>query len=188
MDLTFPLSFGGRKILYLAARDVAQNNSGWQAAGSWEAPGVRQTALFPISVFPWRGSGLTQTFTFTFNDNRGFADLGVVNILINDFLDGRRSCYLAYNRVENTLYLVNDDDTALLPGLVLNGSGSVGNSQCTVSGKGSSVDASFNFLHLTLSVTFAPSFAGNRVIYMAARDNADIFTSGWEAMGTWLVE
>jgi hypothetical protein len=61
----------------------------------------------------------------------------VVNILIHNSLDGRNSCYLAYNRPANTLFLVNDAGTALLPGLTLNGEGSTNNSQRTVSGANS---------------------------------------------------
>ena len=69
-----------------------------------------------------------------------FQNLGVVNILINNFLDpGGNACYLAYSQPLKTLYIVNDPGNALLPGLVMNGSGSVGNSQCTVIGAGSTV-------------------------------------------------
>ena len=59
------------------------------------------------------------------------------NVLINNALDGRYACYLAYVPSGNVLYLVNDPGTALLPGLVLNGSGTVNNSQCTVNAAGS---------------------------------------------------
>src|SRR4029077_14846174 len=109
------------------------------------------------------GSGLTQTMTFTFADPRGADDLDVVNILINNFLDGRNACYLAYSRPANVLYLVNDAGTALLPGVVLNGSGSTGNSQCSISVAGTPT-TSGNTLTLTLGVTFSASFAGNKVV------------------------
>ena len=138
------------------------------------------------AVSPAAGSGLSQTFTFTFSDPNGWENLGVVNILINNFLDGRYACYLAYARPINVLYLVNDPGTALLPGLVLNGTGSVGNSQCTVNGAGSSVSGSGNTLTLTLSITFGPSFAGNRILYLAARDAVEN-NSGWQAAGVWNV-
>ena len=72
-------------------------------------------------------------------------------------------------------------------GLVLNGSGGVANSQCTVSGSGSFLSAGSNTLTLTLALNFTQSFAGNRVLYLAARDNADTANSGWQAMGLWTV-
>ena len=128
-------------------------------------------------VSPVQGSGSNQTFTFAFSDTKGLQDLGVVNILINNFLDGRQACYLAYSRPLNVLYLVNDAGTALLPGL--------SNSQCTVSG--SSVTQNGNTLILTLTIGFSPAFSGNRVIYSAARDYLDANSSCWQPVGVWSV-
>ena len=68
--------------------------------------------------------------TFTFDDPRGFQDLDVVNVLINGALDGGLACYLAYSRPLNTLYLVDDTGGGLLPGIAMNGSGSISNSAC----------------------------------------------------------
>jgi len=45
-----------------------------------------------------RGGVNWSTFTFTFTDTNGANDLGVMNILVNDWLDGRHACYLAYAR------------------------------------------------------------------------------------------
>ena len=135
---------------------------------------------------PAAGSGQTQTFVFTFSDASGWQNLGVLNILINDYLDGRHACYLAYSRPLGVLYLVNDPGNALLPELYLGSAGSVSNSQCTVYGTGSSASGSGNTLTLTLNVRFSSSFAGERIIYMAARDVAER-NSGWQAMGRWTV-
>jgi outer membrane protein TolC len=110
--------------------------------------------------------------------NRGAA------ILINDALNGNNACYLAYSRAYNTLYLVNDAGTALLPGLTLNGSGTLSNSQCTITGAGSSANGGGNTLTLALNMTFPSGFAGNRIIYMAARSNGDALNSGWQAAGS----
>src|SRR6185369_364477 len=102
----------------MAARDGVQNNSGWQALGTWNVPGGI-TFPAPSGVSPARGSGSAQPFTFTFNDTKGFQDLGVLNILINNFLDGRNACYLAYSRPGAVLYLVSDAGGGLSPGLAL---------------------------------------------------------------------
>ena len=134
-----------------------------------------------VSLNPIAAAGLSQTFTFTFADSDG--DLDVVNVLFNDFLDGRRACYLAYSRPAGVLYLVDDAGGGLLPGLVLNGSGSVGNGQCTIAGAGSSAVYGGTTLTLTLVISFnQTSFAGDRVIYMAARDQA-ANNSTWQPMG-----
>jgi hypothetical protein len=56
-----------------------------------------------------------------------------------------------------------------------------------VNAAGSSASGSGNTLTLSVSLTFPLMFAGNRVIYVAARDTADGNNSGWLAMGTWTV-
>ena len=187
LNLSFAATFGGNRIQYLAARDLAGNNSGWQALGVWQAPGGASTSPAVVSQNPARGSAANQTFTFTFSDSGGWQNLGVINVLVNNFLDGRQACYLAYSRQYNVLYLVDDPGSGLLPGLVLNGTGSISNSQCTVFGAGSSISGSGNSLALTLNIQFRSSFAGNRVFYLAARDAADVGNSGWQAKGTWSV-
>ncbi|SPF33863.1 hypothetical protein SBA4_1360003 [Candidatus Sulfopaludibacter sp. SbA4] len=116
------------------------------------------------------------------------AGSGVVNVLINNALNGNQACYLAYVRSSNVLYLVNDAGTALSAGLALNGRGSVSNSQCTVTGAGSSASGSGNSLTLTLNLIFPAGFAGNQVMYLAARSNGDVLNSGWQAVGSVTVE
>jgi len=191
LNLSFSAGFAGNKVMYLAARDLEGGNSGWQALGSWGVPGA---TTFPSvgGVNPARGAGSSQTFTFTFSDTKGYQDLGVVDILINNFLDGRQACYLAYSRPVGVLYLVNDAGTALSPGMALNASGGVApgpsNSQCTVNATGSSAAGSGNTLTLTLNVSFSAAFAGNRVIYAAARDSTDANNSGWQAAGSWTAQ
>jgi hypothetical protein len=135
---------------------------------------------------PGAGSAVTQTFTFTFYDH-GATNINVINVLINDFLDGRFGCYLAYARPINVLYLVNDPGDALLPGLVLDGSPqTLGNGQCAIDGSASSAVASGSVLTLKLRITFDPSFSGNKVVYQAARD-LDGNNSGWLQQGVWNV-
>ncbi len=71
--------------------------------------------------------------------------------------------------------------------MALNGSGSLGNSQCTVNGVGSSATPSGNTLAPTLNTTFGAGFAGNRVFYLAARDVCEQNNTGWQATGSWTV-
>ena len=135
------------------------------------------------SVSPAAGAGASQTYTFQFADTSGYSDLTVVNVLLNNALDGRHACYIAYAQQSNTLFLVDDaGDGAYAGSLVLNGSGSVSNSQCTIQGTGSAASGSGNTLSLTLNMSFSGSFGGNKVLYLAARDTA-ASNSGWQTMG-----
>ncbi len=137
-----------------------------------------------ISATPTATSGTQQTFTFTVADPDGAADLGIVNVLINNFLDGRNACYIAYSRPLNTVYLVTNDGSNLTS-LLLNGSGTTSNGQCTIVGSGSSAVLSGNSLALTLVVQFnATAFAGRKILYVAARDLAEN-NSDWQPMGAY---
>jgi len=188
LNLSFSAAFGGNHVVYLAAGDAAGNNSGWQPLGTWSVPIAVPAGPAVGGVSPAYGSGSAQTFTFTFTDSNGWADLGVVDILINGSLDGRQACYLAYSRAVNALYLVNDAGTELLPGLVMSGAGTLSNSQCTVSAGAPALTVTGNTLTLTLGIAFSPAFSGDRVIYLGARNFSDSATSGWQAVGTWSVQ
>jgi hypothetical protein len=187
LNISFKAGFTGNKIVYLAARDTGSGNSGWQGLGVWGVPGLN---TFPSvgGVAPTHGNGTSQTFIFNFVDTKGYQDLGVVNVLINNALDGRQSCYLAYSRPAGVLFVVNDAGTGLSAPLTLGASGSAGNSQCAVNAAGSSVSSSGTTLTLTLNMSFSSTYGGNRVIYAAARDSTDANNSGWQPIGSWTVQ
>jgi hypothetical protein len=126
--------------------------------------------------------------TFTFSDTAGYSKLQVVDVLINSALDGRHACYVAFvpsGANSGSLFLVDDTGDAGGPysGTTLPGSGTVQNSQCSVSG---SASGSGNNLTLTLNYTFTTGFAGNKVIFLSAEDVAGP-NSNWQAMATWNV-
>jgi len=187
LTITFNTGFGGNKVIYMAARSATQN-TGWISLGSWNVPGGAVTNPTTAGVNPPRGSGLNPTMSFSFTDTKGYQDLGVVDILINNALDGRRACYFAYSRPLNTLYLVADDGATLLPGLTLNGAGSLTNSQCTLTTGAGPIAAFGNNLTLTLTISFAQSFGGNRIVYLSARDVTEANNSGWQPSGTWNIQ
>jgi len=136
------------------------------------------------------GPGPT-TFTFTFSDTKGVADLGVLNILINNTIDGRHGCYLAYSRPLNVLYLVDDAGDAGGPFAgtgAMHTSGSIQNSQCLVTWGNSAVTAGGNNLSLMLSIAFTTAFSGDRIFYLAARDLSGANNTDWQAMAAWVVQ
>jgi hypothetical protein len=188
LAVTFSSGFGGNKIVYMAARSSSQN-SGWQPMGTWNVPGVALTGPAVAGMTPARSSTTGQTYSFTFTDTNGYADLAVVDVLINSFLDGIAACYVAFAPTSATsgeLYLVDDaGDGGYASGspIALPSSSSLQNSQCTINGTGSSVTASGNTLTLNLAITFSSGFAGNQVFYLAARNNST-GNSGWQAVGT----
>ena len=191
MTITFTPSFGGNRIMYVAARDQAQSNSAWQALGTWQAPGATAGTISAASMNPPRGTGSSSPFTFTFTDSKGVNDLGVTNILINNFIDGRQACYLAYVAASNALLLVDDAGNAGGPfvGMVLDGgTGAIQNSQCRVTQGATPVVKNGNTLTLNLNLAFSSGFVGNRIVYVAARDARDGNNTDWQALGSWTVQ
>ena len=191
LSITFSSGFVGNKVVYMAAR-TNSTNSGWQSMGTWNVAGAAATGPGVGTVSPGRSTSTGQNYTFTFTDTNGYADLSVLDILTNSFLDGISACYIAYAPTGPStgyLYLVDDaGDGGYAPGSpVLLSSGSVlQNSQCAINTAASSASASGNTLTLNLSLTFKGGFAGNQVFYLAARNNST-GNSGWQAAGSVLV-
>lgn len=121
-------------------------------------------------------------FTFTFYHPDGVQDLNVLNVLIGDALDARRSCYLAYVVSTKTLYLMNDaGDTLLQPGVSFQNGPGVGfaaNSRCFINGLRSSVDSSGDGSQMLLDISFGTGYRGRKIVWAAARDQA-LNNSGW---------
>ncbi|MEZ5402362.1 MAG: hypothetical protein R2729_21995 [Bryobacteraceae bacterium] len=133
-------------------------------------------------------AGVSQVLTFQFYHPKGFTELDVVNVLINQYLDGDHACYVAYSRKFDVLYLVKDlgPGSGLSDGLTLGNTGSVSNSQCRIYSAGSSAAGDGNTLTLKLNVEYLGTFKGNKVIYSAARDLGGL-NSGWQTVGASLI-
>jgi Divergent InlB B-repeat domain len=188
LAITFAPAFAGNQITYMGARNSTQD-SGWQALGTWNVPGLTPTGPAVSRVSPGRSASMGQTYAFTFTDTNGYGDLAVLDVLANNFLNGIAACYVAFTPTSATtgyLYLVDDaGDGGYAAGspIALPSSSILQNSQCTIDGSGSSVAASGNSLTLNLAITFSSSFGGNQLFYLAARNNST-GNSGWQPVGS----
>lgn len=186
LPVSFAPSFAGDKVIYLADQTRAGANSGWRAKGVLRVVGNAPTVTSVAGMTPGRAIPVGRTpFTFTFSDTNGTADIGVANILINQALDARSACYLALAYQSNTLYLMNDAGTALLPGANLAAPGALANTQCTVSWGSAPVAVAGSSLSLTLNIALAAQWSGlDLVTYAAVRDKNEGNSTGWHAVGT----
>jgi hypothetical protein len=189
LNITFASGFSGARSVYVAAQNGV-GNSGWQALSIWAVPGLVATAGPGVAgVSPQRPTaGFGQAFTFTFTDTNGWHDLAVLDVLINGALNAVHACYFAFvasGATTGTLLLVDDAGDAGGPfgAVSLPGSGSASNSQCSVFGSGAYVSAIGTTLNLILPMTFSQGFGGNRLVYLAARNNSGGNT-GWVAAGS----
>jgi hypothetical protein len=136
-----------------------------------------------VSLTPASGAGKTQTFTAVFSDPNGTPDLSTLSILLNTQISSSHACYITYNPVTNQMFLTNDADTAQSSALTPGSSSVVSNSQCTLSGTGSSYLTLGNTATLTVALTFTGTASTN--IYLDALE-INGSTTGWLKEGTWL--
>ena len=184
LAITFNSSFGGAKSIYMQAYTYEGLNTGMLARGSWTvAPSAGGTPS-AVSVSPSSGSGLTQTFTFAFSDTAGAADLHQQYALFSSSTSATNACEVEYDGTN--LYLLNNAGATWLGPMAPGSSGSLSNSQCTLSGSGSSVSASGNTRTLILAMTFNNSFAGSDNIYMETTTQEGVNT-GFVSRGTWTI-
>jgi len=139
-----------------------------------------------VSVSPSSGTGYSQTFRVTASDPNGFADLESVHLLIQSTPAAANSCYVAYGRAANRLWLLSDEGTAWLGPITAGTAGTLENSQCSVNAAASVAGGSGDSLAVDVALSFKASFAGLRKIYLSARDNGGL-TSEWRELGAWTV-
>jgi hypothetical protein len=138
-----------------------------------------------VSVTPNSGAGPTQTFSAVYTDPNGASDLGVVYLDFATSAGATNSCFVAYVPSGNALYLLKDTSTGTVPGSITpGGSGTLSNSQCTLSGSGGSVTMAGNNLTVPFNITFAGGFTGLKNIYgLAQKSNGS--QGGWQTLGSW---
>ena len=137
-----------------------------------------------VSVTPSSGSGNAPVFVATYADSGGAAALTTVSLLVGTGASTTFACYVTYNQAANVFTLANDDPASGSQSVVPGGS-TAQNSQCTLTGAGSSVSVSGNNLTLNLALTFLPPFAGAKTVYQYAADAGT--NTGWIAQGSWTV-
>ncbi len=155
-------------------------STGWVARLGVTAPPIQVPAVGTVS--PASGTGNVVTFTATFTHPAGAAALTNVAILVNASASTSYGCFITYVPAQSQFTIANDVATSgSTP--VIPGGGSAANSQCSLIGTGSSVSLSGTTLTMTISLTFANGFAGNKTVYLWAQD-ANVNT-GWISKGTW---
>ncbi len=178
LSLTFKPAFAGPKSIFMYTDDAFGNNSNWQMQGSFS---VLATPSVPsaISVSPASGSGLSQIFTAIYSNPAGASFLNRRLFLINSTLSGSGGCFVQADATG--IYLVNNLDSALLG--PLSGASNLSNSQCTLSGAGTSFVNSGSTSTLIVSLTFTNSFVGAKSIYMYTDD---LFSNNgnWQLLGS----
>jgi YVTN family beta-propeller protein len=175
----------GFHILYAYAGDSQEASSDRSPlTGAIQAYGFLVTPVpSVVTVTPNPATGLTNTFALTYSDTGGYASLYSVGVIFDSAVTPFNTCFLVYYPSNNTLYLYNNN-AATGTTWIKPGSGTLSNSQCTITGSGTSVVKSGNNLTLNLEVTASSTYTGTQNIFVKANDN-DGSTTGWLNEGTW---
>jgi hypothetical protein len=179
--LSFSSTFVGSKNVYLYASGLSGKNSGTVTAGTWTA-GTSTGRPAVISLSPNSGPVTSETFTAVFSDPNGAGDLNEVLLLINSSDTGANACFVYYQPQGNHLYLANNADSWITPGLTPGVAGTDSNSQCTLNAGSSSVTMAGNDLTLSVALSFSSTFVGPNKIYLYASglsgENSGTVTAG----------
>jgi Zn-dependent metalloprotease len=180
LNVTFSGSFTGLKQIYMLAKSADGVTTGWQQRGTW----TNNAGPSPVSVTPAVGLGTPQAFLLQYADSSGAANLTAVRVRFGAANVGPGTCTARYRPMVGVIDLLNDAGTAWTAG-TLPGTGTLSNSQCTLNLAGSAATPSGNDLTVLLNITFSASFAGQKTIFMNAKNASQ--KSGWQPLGTWTV-
>ncbi len=181
LRITFSPSFGGSKLVYGGASDLAGISSGWRIVGVHSAPSPIVWPR-PVSALPSVGFG-NPISSFEFEDSTDARNLETVWILANSSLDARQACYLAYHVPSNQLFLFPDSGLASgVQSMSLTSAGlQLSNSSCFVSSHSATVTVSGRRLTLSFNGLSYSRAGDYRAVWLAAKTLSGQ-VSTWQAM------
>jgi uncharacterized protein (TIGR03437 family) len=174
---------------------VAANATGAQRVGAitigGQAVTVTQPAILPgqvpsvVSLTPFQGTGNQATLTLVYSHPMGSSFIRAAEFILNPRWEPNArggGCYVRY--LPGFFILIGDDGNSIAGTASPGAATSISNSQCTLNAAASSATGNGNTLTLVASLTFKPSFTGQRHIWMQAVDYNNV-TSNWLVYGVW---
>jgi hypothetical protein len=136
-------------------------------------------------VVPATGSGTSGTFVFHFKDPNGANEIEWAQVIFNSKLAGDHACYL-HLAAAKSLYLQNDTANGLIGPISASQPGTIANGQCSIDASSLSMATNGSDLSLRVSITFAPSFKGQKIIFMRTQDLSGALDQ-WREQGSWAI-
>ncbi len=131
-------------------------------------------------------SGTSGLFSLQYSDADGNADFYRVQVAINDYLRGFRSCLVYYTAGADVIYLLDDLGATWQGPIAFGATGVLTNSQCSLNMGLSTRVRSGNNLTLNLYFTFNPGFTGAKSVFTEMMDNHAL-SPGWQTVGAYTV-
>jgi hypothetical protein len=143
------------------------------------------------TISPSSGSvtpNTAKTFTCTYSDTDGWANLGAAYLLISSSTSAlANAAYLYYDQNANLLYLRNDANTAWLGGYTPGSANTIANSQVTLNCVSTTATGTSNTLTVAFNLTFKPAYSGKSYsMYLKVTDDT-AGSAGWTSKGSQVV-
>jgi uncharacterized protein (TIGR03437 family) len=181
------LHFGGSAVF-------AWQGSGPQGAGVYltfmNLPASLNQPPQPADLTPFSGSGTTQTFTATYSDPDGWANIATATLSFHEgpFIN-TAACHIELNAAASLLRLRDDFGVNWLGPVVVGTFTSLENAACRVDAAAAVFGGAGNILTAAFPVTFKPAFTQNRSAKKQVCQTAtDLAGSGGQplCMGVWI--
>ncbi len=189
LPMVFKPAFNGPRSLYMFTNDVSGNAApdGWRLKGTFFV-NAGSTIPSAVSVTPASGSGTARRFDVVYRDFNGVTDLQQTYFLVNANVSGASAAHLYYVPAANRLHLRDDADSTWGAGAVPGAPGVLSNSQVSIDMATVTIGKTATDLTLSVTLTFAPSFAGAKNLYGFAVDFSNQ-TSGvsYQPLGAYTV-
>lgn len=170
LTVSFAAGFLGNKTLFMRAFDTERADSGMKMIGPWNPA----ASIAAVSIQPSAGAGFTQTFSTSFFNAQGGADIRNAYLLIAPRIDGNAGCFVRYDGIAKQFSVLSGSSWSL------SGAGPF----CSLAAN-AAAQLSGNTLTLQLPLSLAPSLAGAQNVYLLAEGSAG--ATGWSQLGTWTV-
>jgi hypothetical protein len=185
--VTFKAPLTGVLGTFLQELDVNGVWTGMTQFGNWIAFPVTSPKSGPYITggTPTSGAGSSIAYNLTVGHTGGIAALAMVHLLISSQIVGGAPCQIVFFPGANSVHLINDTGSALVPGSITPGSntGTLANSRCVVSGSGMTRANSGNNVTVRLPVSFnAATFGGAKSVYVNVFDTNGLLTH-WQQIG-----
>jgi len=196
LPVTFASAFDGPLNIIAYAQDNTGQYTGYQNIGTYTV----SAPVAPTYVYGTQNGAAAPTVYTRFADANGNQDLQTLYILVGPTLNPNASCYVRYEKANNTIYLSDDaggwrgpgQPALILPGSSASGvSGSLSNNECTIDTGDSlsewPVNSDPTLWQLDVPITQYAAPSGTVLnVYMNAVDNEGN-SAGWVQKGTWIV-
>jgi hypothetical protein len=134
-----------------------------------------------VSVAPKRLAGFNNYLvTIKASDVNGAEDIAAAEVVINNVLDGRNSCYFRYDGTAKTVSLMDDAGTAFGAPAALGSSKPLSNSYCAIAATDVPLVKGPYDVQMSFNLTLTGKMLNKRTIYVSAVDREGL-RQNWTA-------